>query len=78
MDQGQGDANPTPLDVACNPGDVIVSLSPFYVDGHGFTDSNLHGLAFSYTHDSVLQAFSWNGGVGTSVTVEQYIICSTR
>jgi len=78
VDQGQGDANPTPLDVACNPGDLIVSVAPFYLDGHGITDPNLHGLDYSYTHDSLHQSYSWNGGVGTSVTLEQYLICSTR
>ena len=75
VDQGEGDSHPTPFHVACNPGDLIVANSPYYVDGHEAGSMNFHQVTFGYTSNSWDLSFTWNGGVGTQVTFSFYIVC---
>jgi hypothetical protein len=76
-DQGQGDSNPTPIEVSCNPGDYVTSIW-YFQDGHGPTPQ-LHEVV-PLTNDAtnhLSASFSWTGGVGTSVTLVWKVICST-
>jgi hypothetical protein len=76
-DQGQGDSNPTPIEVSCNAGDHLASVW-FFQDGHGPT-IQLHEVVpiTNDTTNHLSASYSWNGGVGTSVTLTWNVICSS-
>jgi Collagen triple helix repeat (20 copies) len=74
-DQGEGDSNPTPVEVSCDPGDTIVSIGPFFMNG-GPNTEDMHGIDFTYTTNRLVASHSWNGGVGTSGTATWNVICS--
>jgi hypothetical protein len=79
LDEGEGDANPTHLDLSCDPGDPIVSIAPFEWDPPLATWSDplaFHEVHAEYPFGRVSGAYSWNGGVGTQVTFTVRAICA--
>ena len=80
VDKGEGDAHPIPLELKCAQGDHIVSLAPFGLNPARATwsdPSSLNQVDFgTFDAEQASAHYTWNGGVGTHVTLTWRAICS--
>jgi hypothetical protein len=85
VDKGEGLANPTHMELKCDPGDIIVSIGPQGLDPPFHTWPTpgimLHDVPIgggTYYPEGMTENYAWTGGVGTQVVVTWNVICSPK
>jgi Collagen triple helix repeat (20 copies) len=80
VDEGEGDANPTHIELACDPGDVLASPAVYSWDPPRAEWPN--AFAFHSVGEEVFLVdrmsgdYVWNGGIGTQVAFTLRAICT--
>ena len=79
VDKGEGDANPTHIELACDLGDVLASPAVYSHDpprAEWSSPFDFQSVNEEFLVDSMNGDYFWNGGIGTQVTFTLRAICT--